>query len=315
MVNSPTFCPNCGFESPDNARFCRQCGVSLLAESEEQEAATRNYGRQGPVIAAAGSAPLPPSIGDVVAGDTARYQQPLWSASPVYAPPSMVAPASKTSSLKSKWRFLKWGGFLLALLMSGGIGASINQESNRNRVYLSSEDRVRLERLRIEDRIKQTLTGSISDYQDRVREGLERRLAEIDRLKDDVQRAAERGELTATGEKPLDLTGYEYQGASAGQYSKIPGKELLTQRTKDDFETVIRFYQEKLGKPFVQVSERNQKQALFQSPGTPSVTVLVREMRDRLRQPEIIILRSPFRFPVAPSDQEPPKAGENQKPQ
>lgn len=311
MVNYSTYCPACGFESPENAKFCRQCGAPLMVEGEQMEPVTRNYGRQGP--AAAGSAPLPPSIGDAVAGDTYRYQQPLKPLAPAYTPPGIVSPAANTTSLRSKRRFLKLGGLILALFLSGGIGAAINQESNRNRYYLSSEDRVRLDRLRTEDRLKQTLTSSIIEYHDREREQLERRLEEIYRAKDEAQRAAERGDLASTGEKLLDFSGYEYQGASTGEYSRIPGRELLVQRTKDDFDTVSRFYQEKLGVPFVYVSERNQKQSLFQSIGPPSITVLVRESRDRLRQPEIIILRSPFRFNIPPLDQENPKADQNQK--
>src|SRR5207302_2189954 len=133
-------------------------------------------------------------------------------------------------------RYLKWGGFVLALLMSGGIGAAINQESNSGRVYLSAEDRARLERLWTEDRMNQTQTGSVIEKQQRVREEMERRLEEIERAKEEAERAAERGDVAATGEKPLDFRGLEYQGASAGQYSRIPGKELLTQRTNHDFE-------------------------------------------------------------------------------
>src|SRR5437867_10839642 len=74
-------CPSCDYESPDNSRFCRQCGAPLLSERDLAEARTRNYGRQAAVVAAP-SAPLPPSIGDAVAGETARYQQSLQAAPP-----------------------------------------------------------------------------------------------------------------------------------------------------------------------------------------------------------------------------------------
>lgn len=306
-------CPSCGYESQDNSRFCRQCGVPLLAERDLAEARTRNYGRQSAVVAAP-SAPLPPSIGDAVAGDTARYQQPLPAMPSAYAPPGMISPAANTASFKSKRRYLKWGGFMLALLISGGIGAAINEESNNGRIYLSSDDRARLERLRAEDRLNQTLTGSVTEQQQRVREELERKLETIERAKEEAERAAERGEAGITGEKALDLRGVEYQGASAGQYSKIPGKELLTQRTKDDFETVSQFYEGKFGKPFVQINERNQKQALFQSASTPSITVLVREGRDRTRQTEITILRSPFSFLAAKPNQEKSETEDGQNP-
>jgi len=264
------------------------------------EAATRSYGNRGQVVAGASSTTLPPSIVDAVAGETARYRQPFATVAPAYSPPIAVAPPVNTASLQTKKRrFLKWGGFVLTILMSAGLGAAINQQSNNRRIYLSSEDRARLERLRAEDQVRFTLAGSVTEQQEQVRREVQNRLEAVQRAREDAQRAAERGDLAATDEKPMDLSGYEYQGATAGQYSRIPGRELLTQRTKDDFPTVTRFYQAKLGPPFAQVNERNERQALFQSAGSPSVTVLVRESRDRSRQLEIITLRSPFRFSIA----------------
>jgi hypothetical protein len=298
----------------------------LIGDGDPLEATTRNYGRQGPVMAAAGSAPLPPSIGDAVAGDTARYQQqvPVQPMGPIgpmgqpYMPPGRMAAVADTASFKGKKRrrFLKWGGFFLAMLMSVGIGAAINEESNDGRIYVPAEDRARLERMRTEDQLRRTMTESITEYQDRMREDLQRKIEAIERAKEDAERAAERGE-SGTDAKPIDLTSYEYQGATAGQYSRIPGRELLTQRTKDDFETVRKFYQEKLGQPLIQVNndrnDRNQKQAFFQSVGSPSATVLIRETRDRARQLEVIILRSPFRFPSLQTDEEKQKAADAEK--
>lgn len=292
-------CATCGYESPDSARFCRRCGAPLLVEDDQLDATRRMQGRPHPSATAASSTHLPPSIGDAVAGPTLRYQQPLSAAPPAYLPPSGMQPAANTVGLKSKRRYLKWGGFLLALLISAGIGAGINDESNSDRVYLSQEDRARLERLHTEERLNRATTGSVVEQQERIREELERRLEQIQRAKEEAERAAERNTAAANGEKPLDLTGYEYQGASVGQYSRIPGRELLLQRTKDGFEMASRFYRERLGAPLIEVSERNQRQAVFQSPGAPAVAVLVREGRDRSRQLEIIIVRSPFQIPIA----------------
>ena len=289
-------CPTCDYASPEGTRFCRQCGSQLPG-------------------AVSGSAPLPPSIGDAVQGDTIRYQQPMQAAAFPYTPPVRVAmPTPNTASFKKRRRFLKYGGFVLALMISAGIGAAINEGSNDdNRISVTQEDRVRLERLRTEDQIRQTMTGSVTERQDRLREDLRRRLEAIERAKEDADRALERGDLVPSDEKTLDVTAYEYKGATSGQYSRVPGRELLTQRTTDDFETVTKFYQEKLGKPFVQISERNRREAIFQSATTPSVTVLVREERNSQRRPEIIILRSPFRFPAVQPDQEIPKADDSQK--
>ena len=290
-------CPTCDYASPEGTRFCRQCGSQLPA-------------------VASGSAPLPPTIGDAVQGDTLRYQQPMQAAAFPYTPPVRVAmPTPNTASFtKKRRRFLKFGGFFLALLISGGIGAAINESANDDRIFVSREDRVRLERLRTEDEISQTMTGSVTERQERLREDLRRRLEAIQRAKEDADRALERGDLVPSDEKTLDVTAYEYKDATSGQYSRVPGRELLTQRTSDDFETVTKFYQEKLGRPFVQISERNRREAIFQSTTTPSVTVLVREERNNARRPEIMILRSPFRFPIVQQpDQEKPKPEDSQK--
>lgn len=298
-------CPSCDYESPSSARFCRQCGVTLPTDSDLTEATTRNIGRQDPIpsVATAGSAPLPPSIADTFAGNTARYRASS-QAAPAYTPPGFVANVMNTASLKSKRRYLKRFGWVLALFISGGIGAGINQESNRDRVRLSPADRARLERLRTEDETARTLTGSVSERQDRLRDEAQRRLEEVERAREESQRAFERGSLTNSDEKLLDLNEYEYKNATTGQYSRIPGKEVLTQRAKEDFETISQFYQKKLGLPFVHRNERNEKQSLFQSETIPSVSVLVRESRDRSHQTEIIVIRSPFRFPRIQPDQE-----------
>jgi hypothetical protein len=295
-------CQSCGYVSPETSKFCRQCGALLISDGDPMEAATRNYGRQGPAVATAGSTPLPPSIGDAVAGETARYPRPPQASLHVYTPPGPPAAAPDTASLKPKrrLRILKWGAIFMAMMMSMGIGALINEESNSGRVLLERTDEIRLERLRTEDRLRTTMTGSAVEQQERLLREIESRLEAVDRASREAERAAERGEdILAGGEKPLDLAAYEYQGASMGQFSRIPGRELLKQSTKDEFETVSRFYQEKLGKPFVFINERNRKQSLFQIPGTPSVTVLVRQARDRgANQTEILVMRSPFRFPV-----------------
>lgn len=70
-------CQHCSYESPIGARFCRQCGAQLFAETEASAASTRNYGRQesAPPVAAPGSGHLPPSVADAIAGETERYYQ------------------------------------------------------------------------------------------------------------------------------------------------------------------------------------------------------------------------------------------------
>ena len=145
-------CPTCGYESPDGAKYCRNCGAGLSAGSDPLEAATRNYGgragrRRRRLRAAAAS------IGDAVAGDPPATAT-LFGGAAAYAPRAGPCPRPTPLPQEEETSFLKWGAFLLALLISGGIGAAINDESNDGRVELSREDRVRLERLRAEDQIR-----------------------------------------------------------------------------------------------------------------------------------------------------------------
>lgn len=302
-------CTICNYESPEGAKFCRQCGAPLYAESEMSGADTRNYGRQdnGPIL----SAPLPkpaPSVVDAFGSETARYYKAPAAASvgtsslpnvaPMYAQhaPVYMPPIQNTAPIKTKKRrFLKLAGGLLLLLIAGGIGAGINEESNDGRIRLSRDDQVRLERLRAEDRLNHTTFNSVIELNNRLREELERRAEEIERAKEDAERAAERGS-TGLDEKPLDLSQYDYDNTTSAQYSRIVGKELMTLRTQDNFETLVNFYKRKLGDPVVILTERNNKRAIFQSNGTPSVTILVQETNDRNRE-KIFAMRSPFRFP------------------
>src|SRR5574341_1261429 len=110
-------CQHCSYESPIGARFCRQCGAPHYVETEASVASTRNYGKQEPPVATAGSGHLPPSVGDVVAGETERYYQPPY----VPAPPIQVtAPIKRGIKL---WRWMI--AFLFVLLIGAAIGALV----------------------------------------------------------------------------------------------------------------------------------------------------------------------------------------------
>jgi hypothetical protein len=301
-------CSICNYESPEGAKFCRQCGAPLYAESEMSGADTRNYGRQdnGPIL----SAPLPkpaPSVVDAFGSETARYYKApapagvgtsnLPNIAPMYAQhaPVYMPPIQNTAPIKTKKRrLLKWAGGLLLLIIAGGIGAGINEESNEGRFYLSRDDQARLERLRAEDRLNHATFNSVIEMNHRLREELDRRAEDIERAKEEAERAAERGS-TGLDEKQLDLKDYEYPNSTSARYSHVVGKELMTLRTQDNFETLVDFYKRKLGDPLIILTERNNKRAIFQSTGTPSTTILVQETNDRNRE-KIIALRSPFRL-------------------
>jgi hypothetical protein len=136
-------------------------------------------------------------------------------------------------------------------------------------------------------------------------------MEEVQRAREEAERAAERGGAALAGEPPLNLSRFEYPGATSGQYSRIPGREMMTQMTGDSFDTITQYYQQKLGPPLAQISG---KQALFQSAGPVPVAVLVRDGRGRGRQWEIVLMRSPLRFLTAQPGQAQAE-GENLPPQ
>ncbi|MFN0121067.1 MAG: hypothetical protein ACKV2V_11260 [Blastocatellia bacterium] len=311
-----TICEACGFESPVSARFCRQCGVLLQQEQGMSEAPTRNYGRQetpmtgglrAPSAFSAASGPLPPSIGDAIGGTTARYPQP---APAPYAPPSFQSPAplwappvKATSRLKSIGKRLFLGGaFLSALLIAGGIGAAINHEATRARVYLTPQERSQLERVRREDDMDRRATESVQEYSDRLTEQMNRRMEDIDRAIEDARRSLERGAMPVPDQKPLSLHVYEYENAAGGQFSRLAGREFVTQQSRDAYDAISQFYVGKMGQPIAQTRERNNRKTVFQTADSPSVTVLLEENDERRGQTKITILRSPFTLQVLRRD-------------
>src|SRR5512145_55253 len=90
-------CKSCGYESPESDKFCRQCGGQLSEESEFTSAVTLNHGKvePNPQMASVGTGRFPPSVGDMIAGDTERYYSPPQYASPpvnIERPPQYASP-------------------------------------------------------------------------------------------------------------------------------------------------------------------------------------------------------------------------------
>src|SRR6185436_7127286 len=103
----------------------------------------------------------------------------------------------------------------------------------------------------------------------------------------------------------LDLSQYEYPGASVGNYSRIPGNEMLQMRTKDSFDSINQHYQKKLGKPLLLINDGDDDKSLFfQSNTSPAVFVSVEHDDDRWL---ITITRAPFQF-VQPDASKPPNS-------
>src|SRR5262245_23471427 len=151
-------CKICGYESPEADKFCRQCGGQFSAENDFSAAATLSHGKAGPnpAMATAGTGRFPPSAGDVILGETERYQNtpqytpPQFTPPPIYIQPPMEMSQPKQSSYS--WRkavggFVKVLQFMLliaGLITATAIAVFFKMESEREsqRPY-DAEQRVR----------------------------------------------------------------------------------------------------------------------------------------------------------------------------
>ena len=298
-------CPTCRFESPLGAKFCRQCGAPIIAESEFTGASTRNYGRQEPAFAPAGSAPLPPSIGDVLSSDTARYQPP--PPAPV-APQAFLTPSISTAPLHRKARNWRVFAFFLVLLVGIGLGAffavlHMDRPDDTDPVELA-----RLDAQAAEINRQQEMADHIREAVDRAREAQDRVREAADRAREAAEQAAASGATLAPGNvTQLDLSPFEYPGAATANYSRIPGNEIVQMRSKDTFDAIVQHYQKKLGKPLTLRNEADEKRALFQSSmgqsgmeqpqSVPTIFVSIESDDENEGFWKITINRAPFQFP------------------
>jgi hypothetical protein len=291
-------CQHCSYESPIGARFCRQCGAQLFVETEVSAASTRNYGRQesAPSVVAANSGHLPPSVADAIAGETERYYQAPYV-------PTPIIPA--TSQIKSGIKLWRWMlALLLVLLIGAMIGAlvGLNMRPRRAAIPVSSEEFVRNQRQeemrrRLEEQRREA-QNRMRDAENRARDARNRARDALNHAREAAERASEAGTaLAPTDEKPLDLSQYEYPGATQGSAIRIPGREILTMRVSDGhFDAVNQFYRNKLGKPIIEYNESAEERLLiFQSSTAPAVSVSIVTDDERPGPMlKIVVMRSPF---------------------
>lgn len=287
-------CKQCGYESPESDKFCRQCGDQLAIESEFSAAVTLNRGRvePQPPVASVGTGRFPPSVGDTIAGDTERYYSPPHYASapanierpPAYAPLNSEAPSRlKTFSGFMKGMFM----FLLvtALLITTVMTVRFSMEADEANRRLNERDRAMDGR--------EQADGRAQNAWDQMEEAL--RLAH-----QAAEKAASAGAtLTISGEKPIDLSKYAYPGAQVEAMIDSKGNEALSLLANDNLDDVQKYYDRLLGKPVLQVAVdrwgNQRKKLLYQSSTMPSILVKVEEI-DR-RKVKITILNSFLRFP------------------
>ncbi len=295
-------CKKCGYESPETDRFCRQCGGQLTTETEFTSAATLNHGKvdPNPPVASVGTGRFPPSVGDVIGGETERYYNPPQYAS---APANLERPLSfaplkppSFSWLKSLSRFTKGAfGFLLvvALIVTTAMAVFFSQEAQNER--RRNDELRRRDQARAE---KETANGRAKDAWEQMEEAL------ILTQEASNKAAAAGATLTISDEKPTDLDRYAYPNAQVEAKVTKPGNEALSLLTRQNFDTVQDFYEKLLGKPVLQVAVNQwvnqRKRVLFQSSTIPSILVKVEEIDIRgteKNQVKITILRTFLRFP------------------
>ncbi len=307
-------CQHCSYESPIGARFCRQCGAQIFVETEVSAASTRNYGRQeaAPSVAAAGSGQLPPSVAEVVAGETERYYQ---------APQVPTPMAPHTAPIKSGNK--PWRAILLLLVLFIGLMMGVlvtrimlpprrnpptpadraqrqieQREAEAERRREERERRLEERQRRAEDRFRET--------QDRAREAQERFREARERYREAVERASEAGVTFPTsGASPIDLSPYEYPGATVSASVRIPGYEMLTMRVSEGhWDAISQFYQKKLGAPVIKNDEFEEKRLIFQANALPLISVSIQTDPEHPGQLKIVVLCLPSRLPRGEEPQE-----------
>ncbi len=107
----PDTCSNCGHGISQNARFCRHCGASQIAETEKTIAQTQQYGHAVPRRYATPETPSPGWLYESQAPDTSRIDK---SQNAVYTVPN------PTGSPAKFWFFIS----LLCVLLIAGVAAS-----------------------------------------------------------------------------------------------------------------------------------------------------------------------------------------------
>ncbi len=288
-------CQYCGYESPAGARFCRQCGAPHFAETEGSAAATRNYDRQesAPPVATAGSGHLPPSVADVVAGETERYYQPPY----VPAPPAPI-----TAPIKSGIKLWRWMIALLFVLLIGAAIGALIRGTRRDENRMPPEEFARIQRerdaRRRQEDLRRDAQNRVRQAENRARDVQNRAREALKSAREAAERASELGAAIApTDENQLDLSPYEYPGATVGSSIRIPGREMTTMRVSDGhYDAINQFYQKKLGRPIIENNESAEDRLLiFQSNTAPAVSVSIETDSERPGPLlKIVVLRSPF---------------------
>jgi hypothetical protein len=285
-------CKNCGYESSEADKFCRQCGGQFSMESEFSSASTLNQSNGGPspAVANPGSGRFPPSAGDLIAGETERYYTP-----PQYAPPAIYISQPADPSLSRPplptWPrvlagFMKGTAIFLlvaGLLTATGMAVFFKMESD-----MEAQRRYDMEQ---RSKIAQgsDANGQAQDIWTQINDAL--------RYANEAEKRAKivDASLSNNEEKAIDLSKFDYPGAQVDARSSFYGTKSRAQTTYQNFNTVKEFYVKQFGQPILQgVWQNEREKLLFQVSTSPTILIRIEEIDET--QVKITILQTLLRF-------------------
>ena len=184
----------------------------------------------------------------------------------------------------------------MAIVLTVGIllGSLLSHDQSDHEQPLSPAQLAAVDAANRENDLRNSVNEELQRLREQTNAQLEKQLEALRAAAEAAENASNEGALLAPGAtKPLDLTPYEYPNSAAGNIIRLPGYELMTQRTGDSFDKINQYYQSKLGKPIVQINQEEEKRLLFQTSQAPFFTVTVEADDEHEGQFKIVIQRTP----------------------
>jgi hypothetical protein len=258
-------CVKCGFAAETNAKFCRQCGASLFADSDSTEAPTQHYGRQAPPpVPEPASSPFtspmppkaPPSIADTFAPDTGRLHNPgvppppmPYQQNPYPAP--MYGATPPAPAAKSNWWKWALGVVLGSVLICGGCVSYGLYKAQEMGQGLQSK---------IEEAVKEAERQAGNANANKQAENVPPVIGP------DGKPVPPPPPAPGSDNVSPDLAKLKYPNASQTTHTKVFGQEVFHLTSEDDFEAIKAFYQTQMamGDPITETTSNDSKTAVFQ---------------------------------------------------
>lgn len=242
-------CSRCGYTSDRPARFCRQCGSQLFAETDVTSATTRNYSQQNYPQQPAQFVEQQPA--EYTPGfSSASYTPGTWSdqtpnTSRLYQSPQYQVPAVQPQKSFSwgKWIFISFLTFLLFCVMAGGAILWWGKKA-----------------------LDQTFTPTGGSASVPVAS------SEPPDPEAPPPPAMPGGETAS-----VSLDSLKYPGAKIVESTKAPFTEKLGFTTDDDLETVKQYYDKKFGEMFknsaTNIQSQDEEKYVYVALSQPMITI------------------------------------------